>query len=305
MSDPAIEVRSLAKRFGDRDVLRDVSFTVPKGKTFAFLGRNGAGKTTTIRTMLGLLKPDAGQVRIMGLDPRRDAMDVRRRVGYLAEDQAMFGWMKVAELIRFIRPFYPTWDDGLARDLAGEFELPMKTRVRNLSKGEGRRLGLLLALAHRPGVAILDDPTLGLDPIMRKEFLRDVVEHLQGSGVTVFFSSHLLYEVEPVADVVAILDGGRIVRQAATETLRAEVKQILLPAAEDELPELPGVLDVKRGDHATAVIVEAVEEALRVLGEAGVHPQVVDLNLDEIFEAYVAGRPDGISDRQPAVERVA
>jgi len=306
MSDPAIEARSLAKRFGARDVLHDVSFTVPKGKTFAFLGRNGAGKTTTIRTMLGLLKPDAGQVRIMGLDPRRDAMEVRRRVGYLAEDQAMFGWMKGSELTRFLRPFYPTWDDGLARYLAGAFELPMETRVRNLSKGESRRLGLLLALVHRPGVAILDDPTLGLDPIMRKEFLRDVVEHLQGSGVTVFFSSHLLYEVEPVADEVAILDGGRIIRQASTETLRAGVKQLLLPAeAADELPKLPGVLDVRKGDHATAVIVEAAEDALRVLGEAGIHPQVVDLNLDEIFEAYVAGRRHGISDRQPVVERVA
>ena len=226
MSDAnAIEISGVAKRFGAKLVLEGVNLSVPAGQTFAFLGRNGAGKTTTIRMLLGLLKPDAGTVHVLGLDPQASATEVRQRVGYLAEDQAMFGWMRVRQIIEFVKPFYPTWDDAWARQLRERFELPLTTKVRHLSKGQGVRLGLLLALAHRPGLVILDDPTLGLDPIMRKEFLRDLVTYLQGERVSVFFSSHLLYEIEPVADAVAILDRGRIVRQASTEELRAKVKR--------------------------------------------------------------------------------
>jgi ABC-2 type transport system ATP-binding protein len=306
MSDNAIEVRSLAKRFSGREVLRDVSFSVPKGSTFAFLGRNGAGKTTTILTLLGLFRPDGGEVRVLGLDPRRKDIEVRRRVGYVAENQAMFGWMRVAEILRFMAPFYPTWDHDLAAQLTKRFELPAKTRIHHLSKGENSRLALLLALAHRPELAILDDPTLGLDPIMRKEFLRDVVEHLQGSGVTVFFSSHLLYEIEPVADIVAILDGGRIVRQSPTEELRDGVKRVILPAsAADKLAGLPGVLDVRQSLSQVAIVVEDAASAQAALTAVGITPQVQDLNLDEIFEAYVVGSNHERTDTRAALERVA
>src|SRR5215203_4460736 len=126
---------------------------------------------------------------------------------------------------RRIAPFYPTWDHELAAKYLRDFELPLRTRIKHLSKGQNVRLGLVLALAHRPELVILVDPALGLDPIMRKQFNRDLITHLQGEGRTVFYSSHLLYEVEPVADEVAILDQGRILRQAETETLRRDVKQ--------------------------------------------------------------------------------
>ncbi|MBN1344411.1 MAG: ABC transporter ATP-binding protein [Phycisphaerae bacterium] len=306
MGEPAIDIQGLAKRFGAASVLDDLTLAVEPGQTFAFLGRNGAGKTTTIRMLIGLLKPDAGQIRVLGLNPARDALEIRRRVGFMAEDQTMFGWMRVSEIVSFISSFYPTWDDALARSYLQRFELPPKTRVRDLSKGQTARLALLLALAHRPELVILDDPTLGLDPIMRKEFIRDVIEHLQGSGVTVFFSSHLLYEIEPVADVVAILDRGRIVRQAATEQLRDEVKQLILPsAALESIGRLPGTLDVKPGGKRVAVVVERVAEALSALEQADVTPVIVDLNLDEIFEAYVIGRTDEQGPTQPALERVA
>ncbi|HEY2588128.1 MAG TPA: ABC transporter ATP-binding protein [Tepidisphaeraceae bacterium] len=294
MSDteqPAIEIRGVNKRFGRKPVLDDLTLTVRPGQTFAFLGRNGAGKTTAIRMLLGLLKPDAGSIHVLGMDPRRESLEVRRRVGYLAEDQAMFGWMRVSELISFMAPFYPTWDAGWAKQLAERFELPARTRVRHLSKGQGVRLGLLLALAHRPKLVILDDPTLGLDPIMRKEFLRDVVTYLQGENVTVFFSSHLLYEIDAVADTVAILDRGRIVRQADTDALRDHVKRIVVPAeAEAKLADLPGLLDLAQAGRQAAAVVEDVDAALPLVAGAGVPYEVVDLNLDEIFEAYVIGR---------------
>ena len=310
---PAIEIRSLSKRFGRNEVLTDVSLAVPRGQTFAFLGRNGAGKTTTIRTLLGLMKQDHGKVEVLGLDPNRDAVEIRRRVGYLAEDQRMWGWMKVRQIIGFMAPFYPTWDNDLANRYVEQFELPARTRIKNLSKGQNVRLGLLLALAHRPELVILDDPTLGLDPIMRKQFLRDVVEHLQGSGATVFFSSHLLYEVEPVADQVAILDSGVIVRKAPTEQLREKVKRLIftgeaydaLSVEPGEPPDsgVPGQLDVQRAGRQVAVVVEDVDEAMRTLD--GRRPEVVDLNLDEIFEAYVIGRRDEQKDKKGEHDQAA
>ena len=136
----------------------------------------------------------------------------------MAEDPALFGWMRVGQLMSFVAPFYPTWDAARAKDLADRFELPLRTRCRHLSKGQGVRVALLLALAHRPELVILDDPTLGLDPIMRKEFLRDLVTHLQAERTSVFFSSHLLYEVEPVADSVVILDAGRVIKPRPART---------------------------------------------------------------------------------------
>ncbi len=299
MNDDAIDLNGVTKRFGKNTVLESVTLRVPKGQTFAFLGRNGAGKTTTIRMMLGLLNPDGGQIRVLGMDPTRQATEIRRNIGFMAEDQVMFGWMTVSEIIAFVAPFYPTWDHHLANRYLQQFELPARTRVRHLSKGQNARLALLLALAHRPELVILDDPTLGLDPIMRKEFVRDVIDHLQGTGATVFFSSHLLYEIEPVADSVAILDRGHIVRPAQTEQLREEVKRLILPAATYEtLGTLPGTLDVKRHGKQVAVVVESVGDALAAIARTGVEPEVVDLNLDEVFEAYVIGRKDGRPGRE-------
>jgi ABC-2 type transport system ATP-binding protein len=289
MTDSVIELTDVQKRFGRDAVLRGLNLHVTAGQTFAFLGRNGAGKTTTIRMLMGLLKPDAGSVRVLGLDPSKDALEIRRRVGYLAEDQQMWGWMKVREILRFVAAFYPTWDWKCAGELLDKFSLPATAKIRHLSKGQNVRLGLLLALAHHPRVMVLDDPALGLDPIMRKEFLRDVVEHLQGGDVTVFFSSHLLYEIEPVADVVGILDGGRLVAQTGTEALRGRVRQLHVDAAawEKHGAKLPGVLDVKSDGARVAVVVEEVEIARALLD--GAIMEESQLNLDEIFEAYVVG----------------
>jgi len=180
----------------------------------------------------------------------------------------------------------------------------LRTRIKRLSKGQNVRIGLVLALAHRPEVVILDDPALGLDPIMRKQINRDLITHLQGEGRTVFYSSHLLYEVEPVAEEVAILDQGRIVRQAETETLRRDVKQIILTY--DALMAVRGdlaILDQRTDGNLMAVVVERADNALKLLGSEGIEHRVVDLNLDEIFEAYVAGkRSDAPASAKPQAE---
>jgi ABC-2 type transport system ATP-binding protein len=253
-----------------------------------------------------LLKRDDGSIRVLGLDPQRDPLELRQRIGYLAEDQTMYGWMRVEEIVRFVAPFYPTWDHQLAWKYLRVFELPLRTRIKHLSKGQNVRLGLVLALAHRPELVILDDPALGLDPIMRKQFNRDLITHLQGEGRTVFYSSHLLYEVEPVADEVAILDRGRIVRQADTETLRRDVKQLTL--RRDDFQRVRRdlrLLDERDDGERIAISVERAEQAIQLLDRYGIEYRVLDLNLDEIFEAYVAGRRGAeMAAAQPQAELV-
>jgi ABC-2 type transport system ATP-binding protein len=290
MNSPAIDFQNVHKAFRKNQVLRGMSLHVEPGKTFAFLGRNGAGKTTAIRMLMGLLKADEGFVTVLGRNPEIDPIGVRQRVGYLAEDQTMYGWMRCDEILRFLAPFYPTWDHQLALKYARDFEVPLGTKIKHLSKGQNVRLSLVLALAHRPEVVILDDPSLGLDPIMRKQFNRDLITHLQGEGRTVFYSSHLLYEVEPVADEVAILDQGRIVRQSETEALRKDVKQVILaPEAAAVLNSDVKVLDRHAEGRELSLVIEGAEKAIERLEYEGVEHRVVDLNLDEIFEAYVTG----------------
>jgi ABC-2 type transport system ATP-binding protein len=291
MNKSVICVDKLAKSFGSHQVLREVSLRIPEGQTFALLGRNGAGKTTMIRILLGVIPADSGTVRLAGLDPGDAPVQLRTQVGYLAEDQVMYGWMTPIELCRFLSHFYPTWDMDLARSYLERFDLPLHVRIRQLSKGQSIKLGLAVALAHRPPIVILDDPAMGLDPIARKEFNRDLVEHLQASGCTVLYSSHLLGEVEAVADAVAILDQGRIVRTGTTDQLREEVKRILVPVAmASTIPKPKGLLDVRRHEHRLAFVTDEAGPYLAELTARGIAHEVDELSLDEIFEALVIGR---------------
>lgn len=291
-SPSVIHVEQLRKRFGTHDVLKGVDLDVPAGSIFGFLGVNGAGKTTLIRTLLGLLRPDAGRCVVAGIDSRQDPIGVRSRVGYMAENQTMYAWMRVGQIIEWVGGFYPTWDAAFAEKLRSQMKLDATTKVGALSKGQSSRLALLLALAHHPQLVILDDPTLGLDPIARRDFLRDVIGYLQAAGVTVFFSSHLLYEIEPICDRVAILHDGRILQTAPVDDLREQVKRVLLKPAETARPaDVPGLLDVQLHEGQWAVTVENIEAARPVLsGMSRNGLSVVGLNLDEIFEAYVIGR---------------
>jgi len=297
MTNAAIHVQNVHKHFAKRPVLNGLNLAVERGQTFALLGRNGAGKTTLIRLLLGLLQRDSGSIAVLGRDPQYEAIKVREAVGFLAEDQQMFGWMTIPEILGFMAPFYRRWDRELAQRYVRQFELPTTTRIKHLSKGQNVRLGLILALAHRPELVILDDPALGLDPIMRKEFNRDLIAHLQGEGSTVLYSSHLLYEVEPIADSVAILKDGVIVKQAATESLRQDVKRIVL-AAEDFSVHISSLklLDVRRELGEVAAIVENAPAAIERLTIDGTRFRVIELNLDDIFAAYVTGQTESLGE---------
>lgn len=297
MSDPVISVQHLRKSFGSHVVLQDVTLDVPQGQTVALLGRNGTGKTTMIRALLGLLPIDSGSMRVAGCNPVTESVELRRRVGYLAEDQSMYGWMTATELCRFLQPFYPHWNTSLADSYLTRFDIPKQVGIERLSKGQSVKLGLAVALAHAPQVVILDDPALGLDPVSRKEFNRDLVEHLQAEGRTVIYSSHLLDEVEAVADQIAILDRGRILRQGPTESLREDVQRLVVSADIVRQRAAPtGLLDVRRAGEQYEIVVDDAGHFLDELTSAGHTVTASGMTLDDIFEAYVIGRPEKWSD---------
>lgn len=219
-AEPVISVSRLTRRFGSRTALDSVSLDLPRGAVYGLVGANGAGKTTLIRHLLGLLRAETGAVRVFGLDPTMEPVAVLSRIGYLSEENDLPGWMRVDELVRYTRAFYPAWDDAYAEELRVTFALDPRALIRNLSKGEKARAGLLVALAHRPELLILDEPSSGLDPIARRDILGAVLRTIAHEGRTVLFSSHLLDEVEEVADHVTMISHGRIVLSGSLEDLK-------------------------------------------------------------------------------------
>ena len=194
---------------------------MPRGAVYGLVGANGAGKTTLIKHVMGLLKAEGGSVRVFGLDPVADPVGVLSRIGYLSEENDLPGWMTVNDLIRYSRAFYPRWDDGYAEELRNAFALDSAARIKNLSKGQKARAGLLVALAYRPELLVLDEPSSGLDPIVRRDILGAVIRTIADDGRTVLFSSHLLDEVEEVADHVTMLRHGTIVLSAPLGDIKA------------------------------------------------------------------------------------
>jgi ABC-2 type transport system ATP-binding protein len=220
MTEPVIRLSDLTRRFGKTIALASVSLALPRGAVYGLVGANGAGKTTLIKHVLGLLRAQGGSVRVFGLDPVADPVGVLSRIGYLSEDNDLPGWMRVNELMRYTRAFYPGWDDGYAEDLWRAFELDPTATVGKLSRGQRARTGLLLALAHRPELLVLDEPSSGLDPIVRKDILGAIIRTIAHEGRTVLFSSHLLDEVEEVAQHVTMIDRGRIVLSGPLDALK-------------------------------------------------------------------------------------
>jgi len=228
----AIELHGLAHAFGSNEVLKDVSMVVPEGSVYAFLGRNGAGKSTTIKLMLGLLERTAGTVKVLGLDPDVEGQVLMKYVGYVSEDLVLYDWMTAAELIELTASFYDCWDEELEKSLVRKLRIKLDRKYGKMSRGEQGRLKLLLALAHRPTLLVLDEPAAGLDAVVRREFLNELIELAAQEGRTIFISSHLIDEVERVADNVAILSQGRIVADCPVADLKHVAKTRLGVEAE-------------------------------------------------------------------------
>jgi ABC-type multidrug transport system ATPase subunit len=215
-----IAVSELTRRFGAKTALSSVTMSVQRGGVYGLVGANGAGKTTLIKHILGLLRAESGSVRVFDRDPVADPVGVLSRLGYLSEENDLPGWMRVDELIRYSRAFYPGWNDPYAEDLRQTFALDPIAKIKTLSRGQKARMGLLVALAYRPELLVLDEPSSGLDPIVRRDILGAILRTIADEGRTVLFSSHLLEEVEQVADHVTMISQGRIVLSAPLQEIK-------------------------------------------------------------------------------------
>jgi ABC-2 type transport system ATP-binding protein len=290
----AVKVAGLSRRFDTTLALENVDLEVPRGVVFGLVGENGAGKTTLIQHLLGLLRAESGTVRVFGLDPVREPVRVLARVGYLSEERDLPGWMRVAELMRYLQAFYPGWDERYAEELLGRFELDPNALLSNLSQGQRARAGLLGAMAYRPDLLVLDEPSAGLDPVVRRDILSAIVRTVAGEGRTVLFSSHLLDEVERVSEQVAMIDRGRIVLSGPLDDVKAAHRRITLLFDEPQPtpPTLGGsVVCEGFGREWTAIFSGSTEEAAARASAASA--RVVETGtptLDEIFVTRVAVR---------------
>jgi ABC-2 type transport system ATP-binding protein len=256
------------------------------------LGRNGAGKTTLLRLATGVLWPDAGRIRTLGLDPVTQGLEVRARASLLAEESALYPWMTVGQIVSFAAALSATWDGALARDLLRRLDLDEKAKIKTLSRGTRAKVSLLLAVACRPSLLLLDDPTSGLDPLVRREVLETLLETVVGEGGSVLYASHLIGDVERIADRIAVLDGGRLALEGGLEEMKARTARFTAVFAESAAvpADLPGALDVRLEGRvllAVSTDADAAEAAIRALSPERLERE--PLPLEEILVAQLRG----------------
>ena len=260
-----------------------------RGKVFGLVGENGAGKTTLIKHILGLLKAETGSVRVFGLDPVQNAPAVLSRIGFLSENRDLPAWMRVDELVHYTQAFYPKWDEEYAEQLREQFGLDPGSRIKNLSRGEIAKAGLLIALAYRPELLLLDEPSSGLDPVVRRDILEAIIRTAADEGRTVLFSSHLLDEIERVSDEIALMHGGKIVLAGPLDELKSQHHRITFrfehPLA--QTPRLEGALSMHcLGQEWTAVCNGARLQLLEQVAQLG--GRVVEEHTPSLNDIFVA-----------------
>jgi ABC-2 type transport system ATP-binding protein len=294
MREEIVSVQNLMRRFGDKDALANVSLTVHRGVVFGLVGENGAGKTTLIKHLLGLYKAQEGTVRVFGWDPVRRPVEVLSRVGYLSEERDLPDWMRIDELLRYEQAFYPSWDAAFGTAMLDQFELSPRQTIKSLSRGQRARVGLLRALAHRPDLLILDEPSSGLDPIVRRDILAAIIRTVAEEGRTVIFSSHLLDEVERVSDEVALLHQGKLVLCDSLSRILDGHRRVTVrfPEPQSEAPALPGAIRCRGAGHEWECLCNGGVDSLKqaamrlgaeIVGESGV-------SLDEVFVGRIGPR---------------
>ena len=290
----ALMTQGLTKSYGKVRALRGVDLEVRRGEIFGFLGPNGAGKTTTIRCLLDLIRPDGGTARVLGIDPQADPVAVQARTGYLPGEMAFKDNLTAERQLRFFSDMRGSKADwGFARQLAERLDLELKQPIKNLSKGNKQKVGVVQALMHRPELLLLDEPTAGLDPLMQQEVL-GLLREAKANGATVFFSSHIMSEVEAVAERVGIIRLGKIVEVAETaslinRSLRHMTVRFQEPVDSSALAELPGVKVLSRSEGLSVTLeVEGVVDGLvKALGAFPVSDlETARPSLEEVFLAY-------------------
>ncbi len=285
----AIETHDLHYRASKRFEIRDLGLTVPTGSIYGFLGPNGSGKTTTIRLFLGLLRPLRGTVTVLGRRIPGEAPRVLARTGYVPEQPHLYPSLTVDETLRYHGAFYPTWDWRGADELFGRFGLDRTQRVGDLSKGETGKLMMLLALAQKPELLVRDEPTDGLDPVVRREVLIALLDYVSEQDATVFISSHLVHELERIRDWVGVMDEGRLIAEMPMQTFKSGIKRLRVTGAPSLIEDTPfAVLSREPGDSVSAGetwVVRGWQAPMKQYfeGIGASLREVVDLDLEEGF----------------------
>ena len=284
MAADIVEVDDLCRRFGNTLALDHVSYRAGEGRAYGLVGANGAGKTTFIKHLLGLLRARSGSVRIFGKDPVHEPVEVLGRIGYLSEERDLPEWMSIEQLMRYTRAYYPNWDNDYALELLETFHLDHSNKIKNLSKGMRAQVGLVAAVAHRPRLLILDEPSSGLDAMVREDILDAIVR-------TVIFSSHLLDEVERMSDHITMIDAGRVVLDGELDTLmrRHRHSSVRFSSHQHPEPEIAGSLSLDGDGHSWHVIHETTTEQIStaVAEMGGELVKSRNATLQEVFLARV------------------
>src|SRR4051794_30159135 len=293
MSD-AIVTERLTKHYGGRRVVDSLSLRVPQGSVYGLLGRNGAGKSTTIKMLLGMVRPDSGRATLLGENAEELSNAARARIAYLAEGHPLYGWMTIDDAVKFTRAFYRRWNDTLVDQILDHFELRRRQKFRRLSCGQRAQVSLALAVAPDPELLVLDDPTLGLDTVVRRDFLESLIQIIQRQGRTILFSSHILGDVERVADRIGVMVNGVLRVDCRTETFRESVRKLVLDFAAypPEAPAVPRLVSSRVVGNSLELVVVGYDDEQREAVEA-LEPlsiEVLDLNLEDAFIEYTRGQ---------------
>lgn len=291
--EAVISTHHLTKYFNGHKAVDTLDLQVPKGSVYGLLGRNGAGKSTTIKMLLGLLHPDRGSATVLGEDTRTLSPEVRSRVAFMAEGHPLINWMKVGEIVKFKRAFFPSWKQDLVEQILAHFEIPLKKKIRHLSRGQRAQVSLALAVAQDPELLILDDPTIGLDTVVRREFLESLIQIIQRQGRTILFSSHILGDVERVADRIGILMDGVLRVDCPAERFKESLRKVVLEfsGTAPELPAMRGIVSARpSGERLELVIVGYNGEHRAALDRLSPKRiEEVDMNLEDAFIEYTRG----------------
>ena len=287
MNEPAVQASRLRKSFGSRDVLHDLSFEVRAGEVIGVLGKNGAGKTTLLELMLGYSTPSSGVVRIFGAESQRMPGDVKRRVGFVPQQDELLNQLTVAEQLRVIASFYPKWDHELISRLCGAWGVDPQARIKSMSVGERQKLSIMLAFGHRPDLLILDEPVASLDPLARRQFLEQLVELSAEGQRAIVFSSHIVSDIERLASRIWILKEGRLFWEGDLESLKESVSRLHIRCGGATVPdfEIPGVINQRAQAQSLTAVVRDWTPAIQQSFEERylVTVEQESLGLEEIF----------------------
>ena len=286
-TDYVIETDRLGRSFGSTTALSDLTLRVPRGGIYGFLGRNGSGKTTAIKIIAGLIKPTTGSAKVLGKTPFEFTPEDRQRIGYVSEKQILPGAFKVRSLAAFCAQFYPRWDHDLVTRLLGQFNIDPNKRVVTLSQGTQRQVAFILALAQRPELLILDEPASTLDVVARREFLDETLDLIREDGPTVFISSHILSDIERVADHIGILVDGKLAVSEPLDELADTIKRVRFYGftCDPQQVTLPDAFRIVRSKDEVVITARLrnENEVAQAARDFGAQAEITSLPLEDIF----------------------